>query len=159
MLPGIELALCWNQSFRNNTSSEKHLLSRHCYGTCLCPVYQFRYNQIMSASSSNNSLLSLQPLVASSEGSDFDVAEMTDFDDFIITNDDLRPIDYIDRAMEGSDMPSPGPVLDQAQAIQEPAEPVNLNAEPQWSKQDFLTRQMPAYKRKLLDLVICFRSR
>ncbi|GFR59515.1 PiggyBac-like protein Tpb2p [Elysia marginata] len=84
------------------------------------------------------------------------VTEMTDFDDFTITNDNLRLIDYIHRAMEVSDMPLPGPVLDQAQAIQEPADidiPVNLNAEPQWSKQDF------AFLKKTLSNYWCQKKR
>ena len=71
---------------------------------------------------------------------------------FSITSDDLRVIDYIDRDMlmsYHSDLES----LQPDQIEQTTQERVDLSAEPQWSKDDFVSRQVPQYKRKFFWII------
>ena len=71
---------------------------------------------------------------------------------FSITSDDLRVIDYIDRDMlmpYHSDLES----LQPDQIEQTTQERVDLNAAPQWSKDDFISRQAPQYKRKFFWII------
>ena len=85
MLSGIELALYWHQSLSDCLSTTTNLQA------LIASLTHFTHQTIVATS-----VQSLQPLDVSSEGLDFDLAEMTDFDDFLITNDDLRLIDFID---------------------------------------------------------------
>ncbi|GFO38733.1 PiggyBac transposable element-derived protein 4-like [Plakobranchus ocellatus] len=143
---GIVLAPLWNPSLCDCFLTSKH----HPQHLVRFLTYIFG---VAMASTSDCTCTGFAD--AASDGSDFDVEEISDFDDFSVTNDDLRIIDYIDRELLMQDL---APVMNRVDdalpqgapnPVDQPLD-LGLNVEPQWTRENFIPRQVPQYRRLLL---------